>query len=186
MSKKSRRNNIRSHSLQTNILFWWTRSSRTPGTKSSTSYSWWKFSSEEIMLDWLQHEDPKFRAKKFRTLFIRVATRAWISKTTILKANQWADQSQRERIHLCSRLGIKGHLHKESYGRSCQEFEELKRRCYQEEKTKKNNEDWKNFLHCMIRNHEQWVYSSTILTYWAVMTNLRSSSSSHYLEFKKA
>ena len=39
---------------------------------------------------------------------------------------------------------------------------------------------------CMLRKHEQWVYSSTMLTYWAVMTDLRSSSSSYYLEFKKA
>ena len=38
----------------------------------------------------------------------------------------------------------------------------------------------------MIRNHEQWVCSSTILTYWAVMTYLRSSSSSYHLEIKKA
>ena len=29
------------------------------------------------------------------------------------------------------------------------------------------------------------IYSSRTLTYWAVMTDLRSSSSSHYLEFKK-
>ena len=50
----------------------------------------------------------------------------------------------------------------------------------------KNNEDWKNFLRCTIRNHEQWVYSSTILTYWAVMTYLRSSSSSYCLEFERA
>ena len=34
----------------------------------------------------------------------------------------------------------------------------------------KNNKDWNNFLRSMIRNHEQWVYSSTILTHWAVMT----------------
>ena len=38
----------------------------------------------------------------------------------------------------------------------------------------------------MVRNHEQWVYSSTILIYWAVMTIPRSSSTSCYLEFKKA
>ena len=50
----------------------------------------------------------------------------------------------------------------------------------------KNNKDWKNFLRSMIRNHEQWVNSSTILTFWAVMTYLRSSSSSHHLEFKIA
>ena len=64
-------------------------------------------------------------------------------------------------------------------------IEELKRCVYQDGNYKKN-EDWNNFLRSMFRNHEQWVYSSTILTYWAVMTYLRSSSSSYYLEFKKA
>ena len=38
------------------------------------------------------------------------------------------------------------------------------------------------FLCRMMRNHVQSVYSSTILTYWAVVTDLRSSSSC-YLEF---
>ena len=46
----------------------------------------------------------------------------------------------------------------------------------------KNNEDWNNFLRSMIRNHELFFYD---LTYWAVMTDLRSSSSSHYLEFNR-
>ena len=49
------------------------------------------------------------------------------------EANQWADQAQRERIHLCSELEMKNRLHRECYARSCQEIEELKRRCYQEE-----------------------------------------------------
>ena len=41
----------------------------------------------------------------------------------LLKANQWADQAQRESIHLWSRMGLKDHLHKESYARSCREIE---------------------------------------------------------------
>ena len=90
-----------------------------------------------------------------------------------------------ERIYLCSRMGMKDHLHKKSYARMRREIEELKRRCYQEEDTERT-EDWKNFLRSIIRNHEQWVYSLTILTYWEDMTYLRSSSSSYHLEFKKA
>ena len=66
------------------ILFWWMRSPRTSSTKSSTSCSWWKFMSEKILLDWVRHGDPKFGTKKFRIRSIRVATRAWISKTTII------------------------------------------------------------------------------------------------------
>ena len=48
----------------------------------------------------------------------------------------------------------------------------------------KNNKDWKELVRNMVRNHEQWVYSSTILTYWAVTSDQRSSSSSYYTEFK--
>ena len=49
-----------------------------------------------------------------------------------LKANHWADQAQRERIHLCSELEMRSHLRQESHARCCQEIEELKRRCCQE------------------------------------------------------
>ena len=75
----------------------------------------------------------------------------------ILEANQLADQAQRETIHLCSELKMKNRLHQESYARSCQKFEELKRSCYQED-ILKNNKDWKNLLCSMIRNHVRWVY----------------------------
>ena len=50
-----------------------------------------------------------------------------------LEANQWADQAQRERRHLCSELEMKSRLHQECYERSCQEIGQLKRRCDQEE-----------------------------------------------------
>ena len=66
-------------------------------------------------------------------------------------ANQWADQAQREKIQLCRDLEMKNHLHQERYARSCQEIEELKRRCYQE-KTQQNKESWKNLLRSMINN----------------------------------
>ena len=51
----------------------------------------------------------------------------------ILEANQWADQAQRQRIHLCSELEMKSRLHQECYERSCQKIEELTRRCYKNE-----------------------------------------------------
>ena len=51
----------------------------------------------------------------------------------LLKANQWADQAQRERIHLCGELEMNNNLHQESYARNCREIEELKKRCCQEE-----------------------------------------------------
>ena len=51
----------------------------------------------------------------------------------LLEANQWTDQAQRESIHLCSELEMKNRLHQECCARICQEIEELRRRCFQEE-----------------------------------------------------
>ena len=45
----------------------------------------------------------------------------------LLEDNQWAEQAQRERTHLCVELVMKDHLHQESYSRSCREIEELRR-----------------------------------------------------------
>ena len=61
----------------------------------------------------------------------------WLSRDESLNLkddNYWKpDQAQRERIHLCSGLKMKSRLHQECYARSCQEIEDLKRRCYREE-----------------------------------------------------
>ena len=51
----------------------------------------------------------------------------------LLEANQWTDQAQRESTHLCSELEMKNRLHQDCCARSCQEIEELRRRCSQEE-----------------------------------------------------
>ena len=55
----------------------------------------------------------------------------------LLEVSQWAEQAPRERIHLGSELEMKDHPHQESYGRSCRDMAELKKRCYQEENTEK-------------------------------------------------
>ena len=52
---------------------------------------------------------------------------------------------------------MRNRLHQECYARSCQEFEELKIRCNEEENTEKQRR-LKNFLCSTIRNHVQWVY----------------------------
>ena len=51
----------------------------------------------------------------------------------VLDASLWADQAQRERIHLCSELEKKNRLHQQCCTRSCQEIEELRRCCFKEE-----------------------------------------------------
>ena len=50
----------------------------------------------------------------------------------LLEANQWADQAQRQRIHLRGELEMKNHVHQECYARSCRDIEELRRRCDKE------------------------------------------------------
>ena len=92
----------------------------------------------------------------------------------LLEDIQWTHQVQRERIYLCGEVRMKDCPHQECYARSCQEFEELNRRCYQEE-------DWKIFLRSMISNHAIF-YDPDLLS---SCDDLRSSSSSYYLEFKK-
>ena len=68
----------------------------------------------------------------------------------LLEANQWADQAQRERIHLCSELEMKNRLHQECHARSCQEIEELKRSCFKEE-----NEVTQQKMHEYYMQHDQ-------------------------------
>ena len=60
---------------------------------------------------------------KFRIRIIQVTAWGWASKTTIIGSQ--LEQAQRERIHLCSELEMKEHLHQECYARSCREIEEL-------------------------------------------------------------
>ena len=54
-------------------------------------------------------------------------------KLHLLVANHWANQSQRERVHLHDELETNDRIHQECNARSCREFEELTRRCDQEE-----------------------------------------------------
>ena len=103
----------------------------------------WKFNSERITSEWVQHGDPKFGTKKFRICNIWVTVWLWTSKMTVIGSQ--SEQAQREIIHLCSELKMKNHFHQECYARRCREIEDfVLRRCYQEENTE-NNEDRKNF-----------------------------------------
>ena len=90
-----------------------------------------------------------------------------------------------ERKYLCSRMGMKDHLHKKSYVRMCREIEELKRRCYT------GRRYWKNRLEEFPTQHNQEsrTVSSILLRSWLtekIWRSYVSSSSSYHLEFKKA
>ena len=85
MSMKSQRSSIRSHSLQThNEFFSDERDLREHLERRAQQAILGEKSLQKIVRDWVQHGDLKFGTKKFRTHIIRVATRAWISKTTVI------------------------------------------------------------------------------------------------------
>ena len=116
----------------------------------------------------------------------------------------WADQAQRERILLCSELEMKNRLHQESCARSCQEIEELKKRCYKEEnrvtqqKLNENSmqQDQESRTVSLLRDQVQklkerleFIEDSKIFqdpdspsSFWQCP---RFASSSYHLEFKK-
>ena len=129
MSRKSRRKSTRSHSRQTHREF---------------------YSDERDLREYFERRlqqafqgENSVQRKLYSTelnmemhyLIHNVSLN--FKKQQLMMANQWADQAQRERMHLCSDLEMKNRLHQKCYARSCQEMEELKRRCYQEENAAK-------------------------------------------------
>ena len=100
MSMKSRRNSKRSHSLQTHKEFcsddWHLRGHQE--WKSSTSYPWWKFSSEKIKLGWVRIGEPKFLEWRNSEHSLFESQRELESqRLQLLQDIYWTDQVQRER-----------------------------------------------------------------------------------------
>ena len=189
MSKKGQRNGV-SVSLKNQrkscsessqkILFWWIRSPRTSSTKSSTSYYKLKIQFRENYI-WMS---ATWRSKIWNE---EIQNAHYFESQRELEAQRW-------QLLEASKLNVREYICvanwrwrtifiKNAMQEDAEKLKNFKRRCCQEENTE-NNEDRKNFLRSMI--HEQWVYSSAILTCWAVMTDLRSSSSSYHLDFGKA
>ena len=101
---------------------------RTPGMKSSTRYSWWNFSSEKFLYSTeYDTEIQNLERRNSECALIESRRELGSQRRQVLEANRWADQAQRERIHLSSELVMKNHLQKEGCARSCQEIEELKK-----------------------------------------------------------
>ena len=112
MSKRSRRNSTGSHSLQTHREF---------------------FSDERDLQEHLERRAQQAVLVKKFSSEKNFLTEYDLEIQNSLEANQWAEQAQRERIHLCSELEMMNRPHQECYARSCQEMEKLKRPCYKEE-----------------------------------------------------
>ena len=97
--------------------------------KTSTSYSWWQFSTR-LSTTW---RVKNLERRKSEYALIESQRELESHRRQLLEVNQWTDQAQRERRHLCSELEMKDRLRQECYAISCQEIEELKRRCNKEE-----------------------------------------------------
>ena len=121
-----------------------------------------------MKLDWVQHKEPEYEMKKFGIRIVRVIAWAESQRRHLLEDIQWTDQAQRENICVADWrwriIFIKNAMQEVAEKLKSWEYADMRK------ETTKNNEDWKNFLRSMIGDREQWVYSSTILTYWAVIT----------------
>ena len=203
VSRKSRRNSTRSHSLQTQS--WWTRSPRTPRTKSSKSFLGENSVQRKLYSTEYDMEIQNLERRNSEYALFESQRELESQRLQLLEDNQWTDQAQRERIHLSSELKMKNRLHQECYAKSCREFEELKRHCYQEENTEKKQRRlgdfyaaWSGITHSESIERSSTKITRTIGIYWRLKNLLRSwlteqlwqclrsSSSSHYFEFKKA
>ena len=135
MSKKSRRNSVRSHSLETHReLYSDVRDLREDMERRAQQAVLDENSAQrKLYLTEYDLEIQNLERRNAEYALIESRRELEFQRRQLLEANQWADQAQRERIHLCSELEMSSHLHQACYTRSCQEIEELRRRCYKEE-----------------------------------------------------
>ena len=202
---KSRRNSIGSHSLTTHREFdsdrdprghlQWRAQQAILGENSVRR----KLGSTEYNM-----ETQNFGAKKLRIRIIRAAW-ARISKTTITGSRSMGRSSPAWENTLVWWIGDEELSSPGLLRKKLPRIWRIEKDAAMKRRILKNHEDWKSFLCSVIRNHVQWVYweikyedyknywyilkvrkSSVILTHWAAMTYLRSSSSSYSLEFKTA
>ena len=133
MSKKSRRNSIRSHSLETHREFYSDeRDLREDLERRAQAVLGENLARRKLNLTGYDLEIQNLERRNSEYAFIESRRELESQRRQLLEANQWADQAQRQRIHLCSELEMKNRLHQECYARSFQEIEELRRRCKDE------------------------------------------------------
>ena len=135
MSKKSRRNSIWSRSLQTHREIYSDERDLREHLERRAQQAILGENSVQRELYSTEYNMKIQNLERRNSEYALVESQRELEsqRQQLLEANQWADQAQRERIHLCSELEMKSRLHQECYARSCQEIEELKRRCSKEE-----------------------------------------------------
>ena len=130
MSRKSQRNSIRSHCLQTHREFNSDERDLREDLERRAQQAVLSENSAQRKLYLIEYDLEIQNLERSNSEYALIESRRDLEsqRRQLLEANQWADQAQRERIHLCSEL-----LHQECYVRSCQEIEGMKGRCCKEE-----------------------------------------------------
>ena len=160
------------------------RSPRTSSTKSSTSYNKRKIQiKRRLYLNGYNMKSQNLKRRNSEYALFESQRELETLKWHLLEANQ-IKLNEREYIRVAD-WRWRNIFIKKATKEVAEKLKNWKDATMRKEITK-NSEEWKDLLRSIMRNHEQWVYSCTILTYWAVLTYLRSSSSSCYLEFEKA
>ena len=120
MSKNSRRNSIRSHSLQTHREFYSDLERRAQQALLGEN-------SVQRNLNLIEYDLEIQNSERRNSEYASNESRRELEsqRRQILEASQWAAHAQRERIHLCSELEMKNRLYQECYAISSQELEEL-------------------------------------------------------------
>ena len=134
MSRKSRRNGTRSYSHQTPKEFYSDERDLREHLERRAQQAILGENSVQRKLDSTEKnmEIQHMERRNSEYGLIESQRELESQKLQLSDANQWADQAQRERLHFCSEVEMKNRLHRECYARSCQEIEELRRRCQQE------------------------------------------------------
>ena len=135
MLKKSRRNNTRNHSHRTHRGFYSDERDLREHLERRAQQDFLGENPVQRKLYSTEYnmETQNLEQRNSKNALLESQRELEFQRRQLPKANQWADQAQRQRIHLCSELEIKNRLHQKCYARSYQEIEELKRRCFKDE-----------------------------------------------------
>ena len=133
-------------------------SPRTPGMKSSTSYSWWKFSSEKIIFDWVRNGEPTFWNEEIQNTHYLSRNESLNLKDCNCHKIFIGQIKFNVRGKFVSRIEYEESSSSGKLRRKLPRIWRIENALHLRGKIWKTSEDRKNFLRSMIRNHVRWVY----------------------------
>ena len=156
MSRRSRRNSMRSHCHQTQRDFFsGERDLREQLERRAQQAVDENSVRTKIKFDWVQHEDPEFRTKKFRICITWVATWAWISETTIIDGKSLGRPSSTWEHTFVRRFGYERSSSSGKLRAKLPRNWRIEETLLSRGKRSKTTKRWKNLLHSRIRIHQE-------------------------------